>query len=66
MNQAFMIKDLEQAKMILEIIITRDRRSRKLWLSLEAYVEKVLDQFNMSGAKLVMNLLVGYFKLIKE
>ena len=35
-------------------------------MSEEAYVEKVLDQFNMSGAKSVLSLLAKYFKLTKE
>ncbi|KAL0291556.1 UNVERIFIED_CONTAM: Retrovirus-related Pol polyprotein from transposon TNT 1-94 [Sesamum calycinum] len=38
-----------------------DRGSRKLWLSQRGYVEKVLDKFGMSKAKLQNDLLVvGY------
>ena len=43
--------------------ISRDRRNRKLWLSQESYIEKVLERFNMSKAKTVCYLLVGHLKL---
>jgi len=47
------MKDLGPAKKILGMGIHRDRKSRQLWLSLQDYVEKVLDKFNMSNVKLV-------------
>ncbi|XP_037492286.1 uncharacterized protein LOC119369668 [Jatropha curcas] len=43
--------------------ISRDRKKRKLWLSQEKYIEKVLSRFNMSNAKLVSTPLAGHFKL---
>src|SRR2546425_6812648 len=43
--------------------ITRDRTKRKLWLSQEKYIEKVLNRFNMSNAKTVCTPLAGHFKL---
>ena len=39
LGQAFVMKDLGQAKTLLGMRIARDKRSRKLWLSQEAYVE---------------------------
>lgn len=43
--------------------IFHDRKTTKLWLSQEAYVEKVLERFNMSNAKSVCSQLAGHFKL---
>ena len=43
--------------------ITCDRKNGKLWLSQEAYVEKVLERFNMRKAKVVCSPLAGHFKL---
>ena len=43
--------------------IYKDRKSRQLWLSQWGYVEKVLDKFNMSNAKLVSIPLAKHFKL---
>ena len=43
--------------------IHRDRGSRKLWLSQQGYVEKVLDRFEMSKAKPVSTSLANHFKL---
>ena len=39
------------------------RKVEKLWLSQEAYVERVLEIFNMSKAKSVCSPLVVHFKL---
>jgi len=39
------MKDLGAAKKILRMEIHRDRSSKKLWLSQQGYVEKVLDKF---------------------
>ena len=35
--------------------ISRDRKNRKLWLSQESYIDKVLERFNMSKAKVVFS-----------
>ena len=43
--------------------ISRDRKNKKLWLSQESYIEKVLERFNMSKAKAICSLLVGHLKL---
>ena len=57
------MKDLGPAKQIIGMKIIRDRGGKKLWLSQERYIEKVLERFNMSTAKLVVSPLVGHFKL---
>ena len=43
--------------------ISRYRKNRKLWLSQESYIEKVIERFNMSKAKTVCSPLVGHLKL---
>ncbi|KAL4384756.1 hypothetical protein GQ457_15G014670 [Hibiscus cannabinus] len=62
----FDMKDLGAAKKILGMEIHRDRSSRKLWLSQQSYVEKVLDRFGMSNAKPVSTPLANHFKLSSE
>jgi hypothetical protein len=60
------MKDLGPAKQILGMEITRDRKNKKLWLSQEKYVERVLERFNMEGAKPVSSPLGNHFKLSKR
>ena len=43
--------------------ITRDRKSKKLWLSQEKYIEKVLQRFHIDKAKVVSTPLATHFKL---
>ena len=43
--------------------ISCDRKNKKLWLSQESYIEKVLERFNMSKAKAVCSPLAGHLKL---
>ena len=57
------MKDLGSTKQILGMRISRDRKNRKLWLSQESYIEKVLERFNMSKAKAVCSPLAGHLKL---
>ncbi|KAL4317979.1 hypothetical protein GQ457_18G008540 [Hibiscus cannabinus] len=66
LSQEFDMKDLGAAKKILGMKIHRDRSSRKLWLSQQSYVEKVLDRFGMSNAKPVSTPLANHFKLSSE
>uniref|UniRef100_A0A2N9FPX7 Integrase catalytic domain-containing protein n=1 Tax=Fagus sylvatica TaxID=28930 RepID=A0A2N9FPX7_FAGSY len=47
-------------------MILRDRKAKKLWLSQEKYVERVLERFNMKHAKPVSTPLGGHFKLSKK
>jgi len=44
----------------------RDRKNKRLWLSQEKYIKKVLDRFNMKDAKPVSTPLVAHFKLSTE
>ncbi|KAL0454797.1 UNVERIFIED_CONTAM: Retrovirus-related Pol polyprotein from transposon TNT 1-94 [Sesamum latifolium] len=60
------MKDLGAATIILGMEIHRDRGSRKLWLSQQGYVEKVLDRLGMSKAKPVSTPLANHFKLSSE
>ncbi|GKV38176.1 hypothetical protein SLEP1_g46114 [Rubroshorea leprosula] len=66
LSKSFSMKDLGPANQILGMKIFRDRKNKKLWLSQEKYIEKVLDRFNMSKAKPVGTPLAGHFKLSTE
>jgi hypothetical protein len=46
--------------------IIRDRKIRRLWLSQEKYIERVLERFNMQGAKEVSCPLPNHLKLSKK
>jgi len=63
LSQEFDMKDLGAAKKILGMEIHMDKSSKKLWLSQQGYIEKVLDRFGMSSAKPVSTLLANDFKL---
>ena len=62
---SFAMKDLGAAKQILGMRITRDRKNRKLTLSQNEYIQKVLKRFNMQNAKLVRTPFASHFKLSK-
>uniref|UniRef100_A0A2N9FLT3 Integrase catalytic domain-containing protein n=1 Tax=Fagus sylvatica TaxID=28930 RepID=A0A2N9FLT3_FAGSY len=64
--KSFDMKDLGPARQILGMQILRDRKAKKLWLSQEKYIERVLERFNMKHAKLVSTPLGGHFKLSKK
>lgn len=66
LSKSFAMKDLGPAKQILGIQITRDRDSKKLFLSQEKYIEKVLQKFRMDKAKVVSSPLASHFKLSKN
>ena len=40
--------------------ISHDRKNKKLWLSQEKYIEKVLQKFNMDKAKSVSSTLASH------
>jgi len=42
LSESFAMKDMGDAKQILGIRIMRDRQEKKLWLSQEHYVKRVL------------------------
>ncbi|KAH9307354.1 hypothetical protein KI387_035265, partial [Taxus chinensis] len=66
LSESFAMKDLGAAKQILGMRISRDRKERKLTLSQEEYIKKVLERFNMQDAKPVGTPLASHFKLSKE
>ena len=64
--KSFDMKDLSPVKQILGMEFTRDRKNRRLCLSQESYVERVLERFNMKEAKPITTPLGGHFKLNKK
>lgn len=63
LSKSFDMKDLGAAQHILGMKISRDRSARKLWLSQERYIERVLERFNMVNSKPVSTPLAAHFKL---
>eukprot|EP00253_Pinus_taeda_P004050 PITA_04050 len=63
---SFAMKDLGAAKQILGMRKTTDRKNRKLTLSQNEYIQKVLKRFNMHNAKPVSTPFASHFKLSKE
>ena len=51
LGRRFAMKDLGPVQQILGMKIMCDRKNKKLWLSQEKYIEKVLYKFNMKDAK---------------
>ena len=63
LSKSFSMKDLRSVKHILGMKISHDKKNRKLWLSQESYIKKVLERFNMSKAKAVCSPLACHLKL---
>ncbi|GJW81938.1 putative RNA-directed DNA polymerase [Tanacetum coccineum] len=63
LSKSFSVKDLGPAKQIIGIRIFCDRGAKKLHISQEQYIEKVLCRFNMDKAKVVSSPLTTNFKL---
>jgi hypothetical protein len=51
LRKSFLMKDLGEAAYILGIKIYRDRLKRLIGLSQDAYIDKILNQFNMQNSK---------------
>jgi hypothetical protein len=51
LRKSFLMKDLGEAAYILGIKIYRDRSNRLIGLSRDAYIDKVLNRFNMQDSK---------------
>ena len=62
LSKSFAMKDLELAKHIFGMKLSRNRKVGKLWLSQEAYVERIFKRFNMTKKKSVCSPLAGHFK----
>ena len=63
LSHSFAMKDLGPAKQILGIRIIRDRKAKKLYLSQEKYIEKILQKFNMDKSKTVSSPLATHIRL---
>jgi hypothetical protein len=50
-RKSFSMKDLGQAMYILGIKIYRDRSKRLIGISQDAYIDKILNRFNMQDSK---------------
>ncbi|KAE8691333.1 protein TOPLESS [Hibiscus syriacus] len=59
----FEMKDLGSKNKILGMQIHRDRSNRKIWLSQNNYLKKILSQFNMQDCKPIYTPLPINFKL---
>jgi len=59
----FAMKYLGLAKQILEMRIIHNKNNKKVCLSQEKYIEKVLNRFNMKDSKLVNKPLASHFKI---
>ena len=66
LSNSFVMKDLGDAKKILCMRITRDKKNRKLTVSQGEYTEKVLERFRMQNEKPISTPLANHFKLTKE
>ena len=58
LNKSFTMKDLGPAKQILGMKIIRDRGIKKLWLSQEKYIDKVLQRSIWTRQKWLVVLLL--------
>eukprot|EP00253_Pinus_taeda_P005846 PITA_05846 len=66
LDRKFAMKDLGRAQEILGMRIMHGRKNKRLWLSQEKYIKKVLDGFNMKDAKPVGTPLASHFKRSTE
>eukprot|EP00253_Pinus_taeda_P004954 PITA_04954 len=66
LGSKFVMKDLGLAQQILGMQIMCDRKNKRLWLSHEKYMKKVLHKFNMKDTKPVGTSLAAHFKLSTE
>ena len=51
LRERFDMKDLGEARVCLGLEITRNRDERKLWLSQQSYMEKIVERFGMNESK---------------
>ena len=64
--KSFSMKDLDHAKQILGMRITRLRDKRKIYLSHKKYIERELESFNRKNAKPITSPLAGHIQLNKK
>ena len=64
LSKSFAMKDIGPTMQILGMNTSCDRKNKKLWLSQEKYIEKVLQKFiDMDKAKFVSSPLTSHMKL---
>lgn len=51
LSKHFKMKDLGKTKHLLGSKVTRDEQRGSIWLDQEAYIEEMLDRFNMKQCK---------------
>ena len=51
LSERFDMKDLGEAKLCLGLELSRDRKARKLWLTQQSYMEKIVERFGMNNSK---------------
>ena len=61
LNNQFRMNNLGPSQQILGMNIMHDEKNKRLWLSQEKYIEKVIDMFHMKDSKLVGTPLVSHF-----
>jgi hypothetical protein len=66
LSTQFAMKDLGTAKQILVMRIIRDMANSTLKISQAKYMKKILNKFNMDGAKSVSTPLGSHFRLTKD
>jgi hypothetical protein len=66
LRKSFSMNDLVEASYILGIEIYRDRSKRLIGLSQDAYIDKVLNRFNMQDYKKSFLPMMHGFTLSKE
>ena len=58
--EKYEIRDLGDLTWFLNMRVTRDRPNRKVWITLDAYIDKIVKQFNLSdGPKVLTPLATG-------
>ena len=60
------MKDLGELHWLLNLKIERDKRSKSISFSQEAYIDKILDRFNLQASKMHTTPLDPNTKLIKD
>ena len=67
MSKEFEMNDLGEGKKILSIEITRDKRTRAVWLTYKQYLNKVFQWFGVEeNTKPVTTPLTSHFKLSEK
>ena len=63
LDMTFDMKDIGETKQILGIVIHKDKKNGKLWLSQQKCVEKILMRFNMNNVKPIKIPLDSHFNI---